>query len=84
MPKSKKKLKRAFIDIEFKDEKSLDVQLQKVKINLLAGAESQNKNTRYYNKSLLFNLRQWYVEVSHNFTEKLLDNQTVIKIKSKL
>lgn len=84
MPKSKKKLKRAFIDIEFKDEKSLDLQLQKVKRNLLAGVERKNKSTRYYAKNLLFNLTQWYVEVSHDFTEKLLENKTVIKIKSKL
>jgi len=78
-----KKVRRAFIDIEFCDEKSLDLQLEKIKKDLLQGKERKNETTKYLLKTLLYSVQQWFVEARKDIKEKML-NEKVITLKSKM
>jgi len=79
-----KKLKRVFIDIEYKTEKDLIKQFDKIKDRLLAGEEKNKQKITIYNNSYLCNFHQWYVNYNYDFVEQIKDDRSIIKIKSRI
>ena len=84
MPKKHKKLKRAFLDIEFRDERTLELQLEQIKRDLLRGIESKSARTQYYTKYFNYSFKQWFNDINYKFAEQVINDKNVVIIKSKV
>jgi hypothetical protein len=85
--KAKKRLKRVFIDIEYKGEQDLVKTLDALKERILSGMESSQERLvhhPYTTTPFLCAHKQWYVNKIHTYTETGGKEETIFTVKSLL
>ena len=77
-----KRLKRVFIDLEYITDSDITKTLERIKIELLNGIESQEYIYRRNSWELISSFKQWYPVTIHDYTEVIDGDKTIITVKS--
>lgn len=80
----RKRIKRVFIDLEYVTDGDITKALERIKIELLNGVESQEYIYRRHSWELFSAFKQWYPYKISNYIEKKDGNKTIFLVKSLL
>ncbi len=80
----RKRLKRVFIDLEYVTDKDITNTLERIKIQLLNGIESQEYIYRRNSWELYSGFKQWYPKKVNNYREKKEGDKTIFLVKSSI
>lgn len=82
--KTKKKVKRVFVDLEYKDAKDLIRTLDRLKEDILNGVEKQTIVHKYRIGEMECSHKQWYVLSNHDYKEIAEKERTIFVVKSNM
>jgi len=80
----RKRLKRVFIDLEYVTDNDITKTLERIKIQLLNGIESQEYIYRRNSWELFSSFKQWYPNKINDYREKKDGDKTVFLVKSSI
>jgi hypothetical protein len=84
MKEPKRRLKRVFIDLEYKSANDLERSLERLKNDILSGIEKQTIVNKYKVGEMECSHKQWYVLSIHPYQEFIDEEKTIFVIKSAL
>jgi hypothetical protein len=82
--KKRKKVKRVFVDLEYKDAKDLVRTLDRLKDDILSGIEKQTITHKYIVGEMECSHKQWYVLSNHSYKEIAERERTIFVVKSNM
>ena len=82
--RQRKRLKRVFIDLEYVTDNDITKSLERIKIQLLNGVESQEYIYRRNSWELFSSFKQCYPKKISNYLEKKDGDKTIFLVKSSI